>query len=267
MKDKDGTRVYVAKKSTKRGFQYSLRWEDPITGKWRSKSARTTDSRKARHEAARLERELDTGLYRDVHRTDWATFAEQDAARLAGQANRAQTRCILKEFGEACRPGRPDLVTYGMAERYVDHCRSRGNHPATINKKIAALKASFNRAVKREITPRNPLLGWRFERVELKPPRIITEAEESALLAAAEELYGFGVRTFLLALLRTGGRYNEVRQLTWDRIDFDRREVTFTETKGKRARTVPAACSTFWAALGELTQVGQFLGISGFFRG
>ncbi|MCP4248120.1 MAG: site-specific integrase [bacterium] len=90
------------------------------------------------------------------------------------------------------------------------------------------------------------MLHWRFEREDDTALRILGDADEVALLNAAEEWYGDQWRAFVFVALRTGGRRSELLRLTWDRVhlDGDEPRVHFANTKGKRDRFVPITPDT-----------------------
>lgn len=68
--------------------------------------------------------------------------------------------------------------------------------------------------------------------------RYLSDAEEAALIEAASDT----VRAAIVLSIETGLRDQELMTLTWPQIDFDKRIIrTTTDTKSKRARTVPLA--------------------------
>ena len=246
----DETRVWIAKRKTTGKTTYRLRWIDPAAGKWRSRAV-GTDRRVAQQEAARLEDELHLGTYRDITRITWADFVKDHVGKIQGNRDAIEAQHTLSEFGELLHPVGPKGVTYPMIEAYVaflkedrtleDGTTKKGNKPATVNKKLRYIRAALNRAIKRGFMARSPMDTELFQAVEHKRPRIATQAEETALLDAADTLYGFRVRTFVYAALNTGGRRGELLSLPWERIELDggERHVHFAKTKSHRDRVVP----------------------------
>ena len=200
----DTARVWIAKRKTKGQTTYRLRWIDPVAGKWRSRAA-GTDRRVADREAAKLEEELARGTYRHIASITWSDFVKDHVSKIEGDTNATHAQRVLTAFGKLCNPAGPKDVNYTMIEAFAAHRRAQGNSPATVNYYLTYLRAALNRAVKRGYAARNPLDPELFQSVEDKPPRIATEAEETALLDAADALYGFRVQTFIHAALNTGG--------------------------------------------------------------
>ena len=82
-------------------------------------------------------------------------------------------------------------------------------------------------------------VGWSWERENRKPPRVLTDDEETRLLEAIETKYGYRWWAFIYVALRSGGRRGELFGLTWDRVDFDDLRIHFANTKRRKDRFVP----------------------------
>ncbi|MCH7814060.1 MAG: site-specific integrase [Planctomycetes bacterium] len=218
---------------------YDLRWVDPVAGKWRSRSV-GTDRKRANGERVILEKALADGTHQSIRRTTWADFVAEHVASLPGKANAAEARHALDEFGETCGAA-PRAVTFGMIETYVDRLRTKGNATATINKKLRYLRGALRKGVRRGYLAKSPMEGWQWAREDDKAIRIVLADEETALLDAAETLYGARWRAFVYVALNTGGRRGELLGLTWGRVDLDEARVHFAKTKGKKDRFVPIA--------------------------
>lgn len=244
----ESVRVCIGTRKCKRGKDtYHVKWIDPATNKWKSKKS-GTDRKKAEYDRREMEAELRKGTYQELKKITWQDFVTDHVAKIEGQRDRVEAERVLNEFGKVCKPGQPRRVTYTMVEAYVAHLRNadedkdrKANKPATINKKLRYLRAAFNRAVKREYMAKNPMDIGLFQAVEKPVPRVVSAAEETALLDAATELYGLRLHTFIFVALNTGGRRGELIGLTWDRVvlDGDEPHVHFTHTKSHRDRIVP----------------------------
>ncbi|MCP4592562.1 MAG: tyrosine-type recombinase/integrase [bacterium] len=236
----DEPKVWIRSRNCKTGkTTYHLRWICPQTHKWRNRKV-GGDRRRAEREAAQLEHQLSAGTYHDVRRKDWTEFVAEHVSKIPGTWNRTMAERTLTEFGEAMDPRGPHRVTFAMLEDYAEKMATKGNAPATVNKKMRYLRAAFRKAVRRGYMASNPMEGWQWARVNRKRLRIATDQDETALLDSAEELCGFQARAFIHTALNTGGRHGELVSLAWDNIDLsDDPSVTFTETKGKRDRLVP----------------------------
>ncbi len=183
--------------------------------------------------------ELANGTYRDLRTICWADFADEHVANVPGKANTVEAKYTLRVFAEACNPVGPHGVTYRMIELFNRHLREKGNAVATRNKRLRYLRAALNLAVKRGYVKVSPMDSWEWEREDNKAPKILTLDEETAILKAADSLYGFRWWCFLYIALRTGARLGELLSLAWDHVDFDEARMHLTQTKGKRDRMVP----------------------------
>lgn len=237
--------VWIRKRATKRGTSYHLRWICPQERRWRNRRV-GTDIRRARHEAAKLEAELTEGTYRAIRRTAWDHFVDEHVGSLRGARNATEARRTLDEF-HRWRPLELHEVTYQTIEQYVawlytnddDENGKIANSVATVNKKCRYLKAAFNKAIRRGYLARNPMDGWRMEREDDKPPRIVTLEEEKALTETAKQLYGLRMSAFVITALNTGARRGELVGLEWNGVDLDVKRIHLAHTKGKRDRLIP----------------------------
>ena len=229
---------YPLKRSGKR--RYMLRWIDPVEGKWKSTTV-GTDGSAAEVERRVLAERLEAGTHVNVRRITWAVFVDDHCGKIKGKSNATEARRTLDEFGGMFRPASPRHVTYSMIEAYVAKLHEKGNAVSTVNKKLRYLRAAINRAIRRGYAVQNPMDTGLFEAEENKPPRIVTDDEETTLLQTAEDLYGSAMRGFVHTALNTGGRRSELTTLAWDhiRLDGDAPHVHFTRTKSHRDRIVP----------------------------
>lgn len=235
----DEAKVWIRTRSRKGGKPtYHLRWIDPTANKWKSRKS-GTDRKRAERDAAKLEEELNAGTYTDLRRVKWPEFIAEHVERLAGKRNRTEAERTLTEFGNETGNPEPRRVTFAMVESYAEKMKAKGNTVATVNKKLRYLRAAFNKAVRREYLARSPMLNWQWTREDDTDVRIVSPAEETALMAAAEKLYGSRMKALIQVALGTGGRRGELMALEWSRVKLDAAEVLFTATKGKRDRPVP----------------------------
>lgn len=110
--------------------------------------------------------------------------------------------------------------------------------PATLNREHAYLSAAFSALIKAgEWTQENPLR--RTAKLREKPQELnwLTRAEIAQLLKAARASRNQSLAPCLRLALATGARWGEAEAVRAEHIGNDR--VTFPDTKGGRARTVP----------------------------
>lgn len=242
----DDPRVYVESRLRKdKSKSYRIKWFDPSTGKRGTMTVR--DQKRAEYERARLIKDLTDGTHKDVRRISWNEFVADDVSKIKGKENRAKTKRALERFGELCNPVSPRRVTFVMLETFVAELQDCRLKPATINLDLRCLRAGLNRAVKRGYLAEHPFDTCLFQAEQEKPPRIITAQEESAILEAAQELYGFRMWSFVHMCLNTGGRnHSEVIPLEWSRVNLDKRDghVHFSNTKSHYDRIIPLRADT-----------------------
>ena len=245
MNDEPKVSISTYKRKDGRKSHY-LRWPDTETGKLRSKAV-GTDSKRAKREAALLEDKLRRGTYQDVQQISWAAFVEDDVAKIRGTANRDKTKRALDRFGNLCRPAGPRRITFAMLESFVVKLEADDLETATINFYLRHIRAGLNRAMKRGYAARSPFDTSLFLPEEEKPPRVISDDEESAILNAADDLYGLRMWAFIHVASNVGGRnYSELIPLGWDHVtlDGDEPHVHLTNTKAHYDRIIPIHAET-----------------------
>jgi integrase len=105
--------------------------------------------------------------------------------------------------------------------------------PGTVNRELDTLRAIFSKAIEWGQLREHPMRGVKRLKVDNRRTRILTEAEQLALLAACPKKLAAMVR---LALI-TAARFGELFALTWP--DITETELWFMETKNGRARALP----------------------------
>lgn len=260
-------RVWISsRRCREKKTTYHLRWV--TNGKMRSKSV-GADKKRAERERAKMLVQLERGTYRDTRRIAWADFVKDHVGKIEGARNAVEAKRTLDEFGAMMCPTSPRVVTYSMVEAYITRLIKNENRPATVNKKLAYIRSAINRAIKRGYAGQNPVDAELFKSVDDKPPRVITEDEETALLEKAKSLYGFQWWAFVYSKLRTGGRRSEMLALPWGRIrlEGDEPQVHFADTKSHRDRIVPINPDVVDVLLRLKAQTlqagGPFIGMAG----
>lgn len=122
-------------------------------------------------------------------------------------------------------------------------CRDRllrTHAPATVVRYMAALSHAFTIAIRE--------WGWLEEspmRKVTKPKeprgriRFLSDDERDRLLEVCRESYNPYIYPVVVLALSTGARKMEILRLTWQDIDFNRRVMTFHNTKNGERRVVP----------------------------
>ncbi len=105
--------------------------------------------------------------------------------------------------------------------------------PATVNRELDTLRSIFTKAIEWHKLREHPMMSVKRLKVDNRRTRILTEAEQLALLKGCPRKLARVVR---LALI-TGARIGELLALTW--ADVSSTEITFLETKNGRSRRLP----------------------------
>ncbi len=103
--------------------------------------------------------------------------------------------------------------------------------PATVAKTLRTLKAAFYRALREGIVHENPFKGVRMPKTQSRAKRIFSADETRAMREAVPSVWW---KCFLVLGESSGFRKNELLNLQWRDIDFERKTVRVT---GKREGT------------------------------
>ena len=146
----------------------------------------------------------------------WAAYqAEMGERRQA--AKLAQTgRNVLPELGHLTA----ENVTPDDCRLYTAKRRKAGRMDGTIRTELGCLRSALLWAQKQRLIIRSP----RIELPQTPPPRerYLTRDEVAKLIEAAGEPH---IKLALLLMLTTAGRSGALFELTWNRVDLDRRVI------------------------------------------
>lgn len=112
--------------------------------------------------------------------------------------------------------------------------------PATANRYLAGLSVATKYGWK-ELgwLPRNPVLDVSKGAESTGVVRFLSEDERKRLLKAAHVDPDPNIETAIILALSTGLRAGNLRTLSWDDVDFDRKALRIGETKNGEGRWVP----------------------------
>ncbi|MBN1485865.1 MAG: tyrosine recombinase XerC [Chloroflexia bacterium] len=124
-----------------------------------------------------------------------------------------------------------------VARRYLAHLQQRELAPASIARKLAALRAFYRHLVRQELLPKYPLRGLGTPKQPRRLPRFLTVQETVRLLQApgSDKPQGLRDRAILEMLYASGLRVGELVRLNLGDLDWDRRELRVLG-KGGRSR-------------------------------
>lgn len=114
------------------------------------------------------------------------------------------------------------------------YAQARSVADGTILREIGTLRASLAWAVEHQWIKQKPIIS---NPVKIPPPkdRWITKDEARRLIAGCVEPH---VRLFCVLALSTAARMGAILELTWGRVDLDRRRIDFGQGHGNKRRAV-----------------------------
>ncbi|MCX7424464.1 MAG: site-specific integrase [Planctomycetia bacterium] len=234
-----------------------LRYVDPITGKQKTKSAKTPDESAAIGKAAVWEEELRTGRYMAPSRMTWQEFRKRVAdEKLAPmpRATQEQYRGALNCFERLAGPDRLVKVTATLLTRFSTKARAEGVRETTLHKHLRHLKAVFRWAERQGLLAKCPT----FEMPKLPKGqskgkhRAVTLEEVEKMILAVPKVRPRDAAQWeriLWGLWYSGLRLSEAVALTWDDgpfvLDTTGQDPAFyidsTAQKSRRTEAVPVA--------------------------
>ena len=129
-------------------------------------------------------------------------------------------------------------ITAPLAEAWRQDLIRRGNQPATINKKLSALRAMQSDAILHGFIAEAPPLPRQMKLRNLKD-RVIEDHEREGLIGYMMQCGQPVAADLLVFLLESGCRWSEAEKLTGGDVDLAVGRVTFSATKTNRPRSVP----------------------------
>lgn len=127
------------------------------------------------------------------------------------------------------------LVDQLLVRRYLMHVQKNGAAKTSVARKIAALRAFFKYCVKRELIRIDPTEGIRAPKQPRKLPKVISEDNISALMAAPDPTTPEGLRdrAILETLYATGLRISELLSLKVRDVESSPSELSVIGKRNK----------------------------------
>lgn len=111
---------------------------------------------------------------------------------------------------------------------------------STCNRYLATLSHLMNLCVKQwEWALENPARKISREKEPRERTRFLTSEERTRFLEACRISDNPYLFTFVVLLLSTGGRYNEIRCLKWTDVDLHQGKIIITKSKNTDMRSIP----------------------------
>jgi len=251
----NGIRVIVFKRKNRKF--YEAQWEDPITGKKRTRSTKQTTLRDAERTAAKLEEELlGGGSAIDPAKVTWKDFRtryEKEYASQLGQRTLEKIATAFNSVEKQLAPAWLARVDADFISRYVGLLRKEQLSEGTIKSYLAHLRAAFNWAQRIGLMRAAPKIDIP-KRADKSKGRAITEEEFDRMLAKTAGVVGSDHADAWKFLLRglwfSGLRIGEALSLHWtsdEAIMADlsgKRPMFFVRAeaeKGRKNRHLPMA--------------------------
>ncbi|WP_247875221.1 site-specific integrase [Ochrobactrum sp. Marseille-Q0166] len=224
---------YEIRQKLFRGKWYAV-WHDGVETKRRS--LRTTDSDGAARRLEDFKRDFKApvgSLVGDIVR------AYLDA-RQGKIADPARLRFAWKQAESHFAHLRPDQITEDICSAYAETRYLAGRKEATVLKEINVVRQALNW---------HGASGAKFEAPAAPPPRDrhLTKDEYRKLLSGCATPH---MQLFCILALTTAARKSAILELTWDRVDFDRKliKLGIPGDKNRKGRAiVPMTESSFKA--------------------
>ena len=110
------------------------------------------------------------------------------------------------------------------------------NSPATVNRKLARLKALFNKAIQwKKFEGENPVRGIKFLKEDNHKLRFLEVEEIKRLIDSCDGI----LKPLVITAVNTGMRRGELFNLKWHDIDFNQSLIHLLETKSGKERVIP----------------------------
>jgi len=134
----------------------------------------------------------------------------------------------LKKFAAWERIDCQDITSEMIRQRLIE-LKTEGMKPAYVNKHLVCLKSVFQLQFDEGRLLRNPCRGVKMMPVERFVKYIPPTEDIEKVLALADELG----RTYLTVIWQCAARVREINNLTWEDINFQRRQVRLWTRKKK----------------------------------
>jgi integrase/recombinase XerD len=169
-------------------------------------------------------------------------FIEHLATRRHCAANTlAAYRVDLLQFYHFIGLERPHLSSWArvdafLLQAFLLHLKARACSPATVARKVAALKSFYFYLLENKHIAGNPTVNLEVPPVLKHPPRPLTEEEIRKLLEAVSEVSpkGYRDRAILEIMFTAGLRVTELVTLPLAAVDLQAKKVRVEEQDGER---------------------------------
>jgi integrase len=227
-------------------FQRGGRWyaNYQFNDKQQRPSLQTASKKEARRKAIRIEAELLEGRHAKpvkAPRIQQVTAAYIKNLRSENKAQKTLAKCLLVErrvLDLAVRRKARSINDINLA--FIDAYRAEAvtrelkpASPKTLLNELVIVRQIVNFALSRRLITTDPLHGLKLKKVKPRPQPCWTRAGVDQILAAAKPPF----KVPLTVLAETGMRVGELKNLTWDDVDFERGVLHIRAKDGWRPKT------------------------------
>lgn len=197
-----------------------------FNGKTERRSLRTSDYQEAQRQFADFVKPLPGKTVCEIVE---AYLDDKDKTAIRAAGLRDAWKQSKAHFGHL----RPDQITRETCREYATARRKLGRKDATIRKEIEVVRAGLN------FNKQGALAV--FELPPQPPPkeRYLTPAEMRRLSRAAKNFPH--IRAFIVLSLSTGARASALLELTWSRVDLERKIIVLARGEALDGRRKPRA--------------------------
>lgn len=216
------------------GWEYRIRYKDPITQKFKEKSQRGFETKKeAQFAAATAEKKLlegfeQTDLPLVAYLNDWLQEYKVGSVRkntLLQHQNNIKNH-IAPYFQEI----RMSDVKPILYQKFLNHLAQKGYSKGTIEIVHCTMHGALEKAVVIGKLERNPCKGVTIKGEEkLKQLKFIDSDDIPGFLQMSRQ-YGYIYWIFFKVLIETGMRKGEAAALTWSDVDLKQRTISINKT-------------------------------------
>ena len=146
-------------------------------------------------------------------------------------------------------------VTAPAVDAWRRKLLAAGNRPATVNKKVSALRAMLADAHLRGHIHQTPKLPAQLKLQNTKD-RVFSDQEVALICNWFQQAGHPAAANLLVFLLETAARWGEAEALKGEDVDMNKGRVTFSKTKANRVRSVPLTARAQQALQPHLPALG-----------
>jgi len=230
---------------TKLRGKFALTFEE--NGKRRRYSLNTSDRGQAEKIAPAVYAEL-TRPNNDIIDSLFLAYQRDKSGRAIATNVEYTWRNLSKHFGgrQAC------TIKIEDCRAYTTLRREQGKADGTIHTELNHLRVVLNWAVKHQLIDKAPYIE--LPKASEPKDRYLTREEVTRLLSHTNAPH---IRLAIQLMLGTAARVTALLELTWDRVDFERRQIHLRNPENKRqrkGRAIVPINNTLLAALHEAKQ-------------